>query len=70
MAGSKDIIAEGGGLFVKGPVGEAGVLQDAPLSRPATAHPPLHLTSLSLHRLHSLSDSLRYFSVSFFVPRT
>lgn len=51
-----------------------GLLQDALLSRPATTRtPPSPLpASPSLHRLHSLGDSLSYFSVSvsFFVPIT
>lgn len=54
----------GGGRGIICRVGEVGVLQDALLSHPATAqHPPLP-TSPSLHRLHSLSDSLSYFSPS------
>jgi len=48
----------GGGVFVMGSVGEVGVFQDAPLSHPATARPLP--PSPSLHRPHSLSDSLLF----------
>ena len=66
-AGSKDITeVVGGGLFVKGSVGEVGVLQDALLSHPATAHPnvPPSLPP-GPYRLHLVSDSLLLLSLCF-----